>query len=175
MNMTTCERVVKAFIKIIAGVKHRNAFFRKKLSNKFVILARLLAIFLTLKIDVEFMFTLLMKQFDSYGIHTREQIWSCIWVTVLSSWNMWHSTTNIKNVNNCNSSTPTKSHRVKPAKKRKHTRGKVTDRYSNMWHHIMTQCKTKETFIKYQRCQQGAAGFTPWRSVCVYVDFVCDK
>ena len=147
----------------------------KKLSNKYVILARFLAIFLTLKIDVEFMFTLLMKQFHSYGIHTREQIWSCFWVTLLSSWNMWHFTTNIKNVNNCNSSYPTESHRVKPAKKRKHTRGKVTDRYSNMWHHIITQCKTKETFIKYQRCQQGAAGFTPWRSVCVYVYFVCDK
>ena len=66
--MTKCERIVKAFIKIIAGVKHRNAFFRKKLSNKFVILARFLAIFLTLKIDVEFIFTLLMKQFHSYGI-----------------------------------------------------------------------------------------------------------
>ena len=76
--MTTCEQLVKAFIKIIAGVKHRNAFFRKKLSNKFIILARFLAIFLTLKIVDEFMFTLLMKQFHSYGIHTREQIWSCI-------------------------------------------------------------------------------------------------
>ena len=75
--MTKCERVVKEFIKVSAGVKHRNAFFRKKLSNKYVILARFLAIFLTLKIDVEFMFTLLMKQFHSYGIHTREQIWSC--------------------------------------------------------------------------------------------------
>ena len=76
--MTKCERVVKEFIKVSAGVKHRNDFFIKKLSNKYVILARFLAIFLTLKIDVEFMFTLLMKQFDSYGIHTREQIWSCI-------------------------------------------------------------------------------------------------
>ena len=56
--MTKCERVVKAFIKISAGVKHRNAFFIKKLSNKYVILVSFLAIFLTLKIVVEFMFTL---------------------------------------------------------------------------------------------------------------------
>ena len=68
MNMTQCERGVKSFIKFSAGVKHCNAFFRKKLSNKFIILARILAIFLTLKIVVEFMFTLLMKQFHSYGI-----------------------------------------------------------------------------------------------------------
>ena len=68
MNMTKCERVVKEFIKVSAGVNHRNAFFRKKLSNKFIILARFLGICLTLKIVVEFMFTLLMKQFHSYGI-----------------------------------------------------------------------------------------------------------
>ena len=39
-----CERVVKAFIKVSAGVKHRNDFFRKKLSNKYIILAIFLAI-----------------------------------------------------------------------------------------------------------------------------------
>ena len=66
--MSKCERVAKAFIRVSAGVKHRNVFFRKKMSNKYVILAKNLAIFLTLKIVVEFMFTLLMKQFHSYGI-----------------------------------------------------------------------------------------------------------
>ena len=76
--MTKCERGVKVFIKVSAGVKHRNDFFKKKLSNKYIIITRFLAIFLTLKIIIEFMFTLLMKQFHSYGIHTREQIWSCI-------------------------------------------------------------------------------------------------
>ena len=75
--MSKCERVVKAFIGASAGVKHRNAFFRKKLSNKYIIITRFLAIFLTLKITIEFMFTLLMKQFHSYGIHAHEQIWSC--------------------------------------------------------------------------------------------------
>ena len=38
--MSKCERVVKAFIRASAGVKHRNAFFRKKLSNKYVIIEK---------------------------------------------------------------------------------------------------------------------------------------
>ena len=42
--MTNCERVVKEFIKVSAGVKHRNDFFRKKLPNKYIILAIFLAI-----------------------------------------------------------------------------------------------------------------------------------
>ena len=58
---------------------------------------------------------------------------------------------------------------------KKNTGGKVIDRCNNMWHHIKIQCKTKDTFIKYHRCQQGVPGFTLSRSVCVYVDFVYEK
>ena len=66
--MTKCERVVKAFIKIIAGVKHRNAFFRKKVVKKISYNRKKISDIFNVEIVVGFMFTLLMKQFHSYGI-----------------------------------------------------------------------------------------------------------
>ena len=96
-------------------------FLQKKVVKQIYYISNIFSDNLSLKIVVVYMFRLLMKQFHSYGIHAREQIWSCFWVTLLSPWNMWHSTTNIKNVNNCNSSYSIESHRAKPAKKRENT------------------------------------------------------
>ena len=121
------------------------------------------------------MFTLLMKQFHSYGITPVNKFGAVF------EWHFWaHEICDILQ-QTLNPwiivivHTPQKVTLPNLQNKKKNTRWKVIDRCSNMWHHIMTQCKTKDTFIKYQRCQQGVPGFTLSRSVCVYIDFVYEK